>query len=364
MVVKSVLAAPRLPLKPDSHDVGYQRADELSLLLWSREEQAFQPETSRQYHEWTIDSFPSHSRITKTPPSSTLPSQFFDVFANLDVDLFSRPARKPARKMARVPGWRRRRLRNNHVVSASPPSPSVEQPLQTHAQPKEPCIESVNEKLASSEIVFQDDPAAAKPTTVKLATNGARLRFGHAHSKNLPALPPPREVQGPEQPPTHFCKLPWEVREPILEYVFDSALVIMSTTENFGRYIMHRATACRSRDEGNSIPADVFPCLGYNDRRGRYHLALADRLFGEPLHCRNLPYARRKKIEKGDLHERNIGASLLFVNKQLAEEFAPIVYSRTAFAFGSSVAVRKFLDVQDKLADRRVILSSCREKES
>ena len=203
----------------------------------------------------------------------------------------------------------------------------------------------------------------ASTSTLKFISNGAPVNPSNQPwpkepwkqpLQRLPSLPPVRQVQGPDYPRAHLMSLPRELRDQIFDHVFDSALVIMTTCENFGRNIHYRCMPCSSPADYNTngIPTNVFPCLATPDAKGRLQVKLADRLFDEVLHYKNLPYQRGKQVEECERNESDVNTQILFINKRLASEFAPILYQRTLFAFGSSVAIRKLLNGQDKLATR------------
>ena len=135
----------------------------------------------------------------------------------------------------------------------------------------------------------------------------------------------------------------------IYEYVFDSALVVVSTVENFGVDLLGRVAACTSPYNLNGIPKEVFPCLATVDRHRRVILELPKTWFGYDYRYRNLPYEKGQKLVDYQGF-KFLNSNLLFTCRQIAKEFAPILYSRTALAFGSSKALQKFMTTQDWLA--------------
>lgn len=173
-------------------------------------------------------------------------------------------------------------------------------------------------------------------------------------SPRLSDRPPPRRVERLPDASCYLLNLPWEVRRIILEYIYDSALVVMSTVELFGRDLVGRFIASTSPYNSNGIPSNVFPCLAYVDRTNMVQLELPETWWGERFHYRNLPVERGFWGGKHNARYQGspyLHSGLLFTCRQLAYEFAPILYSRTALAFGSTRALRKFLSGQDRLAN-------------
>ena len=184
--------------------------------------------------------------------------------------------------------------------------------------------------------------------------NNAVLRQSKIR-KGLNELPPPRRVDyNTPTPSCKFLQLPYEIRESIYNYIFDSALIIMSNMENFG--VRRNADALLSPNSTEGITPNVFPCLGPDDANPTRQLKLPNEWLGRRFHYINLPFERKYQNGKHELPDYEgshwLDSNLLFTCRQVAREFAPMLYSRTALAFASCKKLRKFLDVQDKLAMR------------
>ena len=299
------------------------------LFRWFQEERsAGEPWSSRRHGEWVIDDFYTHSRVTRL---------------NRQDGMFKTPVsaataqHKPASDVSKVPAHSQSTL---HRV-----------PKDIQDEPAKSKPESMPSLQITSGSIKRG-PGVRVIGSVTLVTNGARVKTSISRHKKLCSLPPPRQVRAFEYPDAHLLGLPYEVRDQIFSQVFGSALVIMSTVENFERNLLRRATACRSPYDVNGIPGSVFPCLAVAESNGSLRLLRAKQLFGQPLRWRNLPYSRGRKVVICEEIERPIGSEFLFSCKQLASEFAPQVCSRTVFTFGSSRAVRRFLNAQDRLARR------------
>ena len=179
--------------------------------------------------------------------------------------------------------------------------------------------------------------------------------------KKLSDLPPPRRVAPPPPKASSFLNLPAEIRELIYDYVFDSALVLVSGMDFFGENLLPKYVDCSSSDHATGIPSRVFPCLARTvhvvdkegQKRKKLHLELPKTWLDRKFHFRDVAFeqschtSRRKGVYQGSPY---LNSGLLFTCRTIAREVAPLFYSRTALGFGSSKAVTRFINMQDIMA--------------